>query len=300
MTEEELNLISHYRAPLPSLGKEVEGFVIDEVNGERVESPKCVLSQGGATAALGLSGGGSTGFKRSLSSVGLNPHLSPDLVQKIENPLPVRYVSARSKVPILGYEVETFISALEAVVRAYMMERLPSSLNKLAIKANALRDIFARTALDSMIYQESGYWQAREGEKIIQILDNHLLDYARKWSKTFPDEFWKLLIKIKGYPSYIALDRPAYVGHWVNDIVYARLAPKIKEELTKLNPRVPETGSRQHKHHQFLTEDEGIPALKDHIISVMTLMKAAQNETDFNRMLDRAMPKWGKSIPFDL
>ena len=303
MTEEELNRISHYRAPLPSLGKEVEGFVIDEVNGEPVKLPICVLSQRGATAALGLIGGGSFGFRRSLGSSGLAPHLPDDLVEKLNNPLPVKFTlkgSDKSGKLIQGYEVETFISALAAIVGAYMKGVLPSSLHKLAFKANALRDIFARTALDSMIYQESGYWRVIEDQRLSQILDKYLKDYARKWSKTFPDKFWYLLIEIKGYPSYMALKRPSFVGRWVNDLIYERLAPNIREELAKRSPRTSPSGARKYKFHQFLTEDHGMPALKEHIIKVTTLMEVAKNKDDFTRMLDKTAPKFDKTIPLNM
>ncbi|MBK9584584.1 MAG: hypothetical protein IPO55_01515 [Alphaproteobacteria bacterium] len=53
--------------------------------------------------------------------------------------------------------------------------------------------------------------------------------------RTFPDEFWIKLIKVKGYPSYMALKRPSFVGHWVNDIIYDRIKPGIRKKLNELN-----------------------------------------------------------------
>jgi hypothetical protein len=158
----------------------------------------------------------------------------------------------------------------------------------------------ANTTLDSIIYQETGFWQAREGQRVAEILDKYLQVNARKWAKTFPDEFWIKLIKVKGYPSYYAIRRPSSVGHWVNDIVYDRLAPGIHQKLNELNPRLP-SGRRKNTHHQHMTEDHGIPELKDHLIKTMAYMDAAANESQFERMLNRGTPRFGTSyeIPLD-
>ncbi len=48
----------------------------------------------------------------------------------------------------------------------------------------------ANTTLDTILYQDSGFWVAIEGQRIADILDKHLQEHARKWAKTFPDEFW--------------------------------------------------------------------------------------------------------------
>ena len=117
--------------------------------------------------------------------------------------------------------------------------------------------------------------------------------------KTFPDEFWDKLLRIKGYPSFIGLKRPAFVGHWVNDVVYSRLAPGVKTKLQELNPRE-ESGHRKRKHHQFLTDDHGVPELKQHIAKVMVLMDASSNRREFERLLNRSLPRYGDTIELPL
>ena len=126
----------------------------------------------------------------------------------------------------------------------------------------------------------------------------YLTDAARAWSKTFPDEFWQKLVRVKGYDSYYALRRPAFVGHWVNDIVYARLAPGIKTKLKEINPRT-EGGSRKNKHHQHLTDD-GLPELKDHLKKVMVLMDAASSKKEFEKLLNRSLPRFEDTLKLPL
>ncbi|MBK9585469.1 MAG: P63C domain-containing protein [Alphaproteobacteria bacterium] len=159
----------------------------------------------------------------------------------------------------------------------------------------------AHVGIAGLIDEATGYQEVRDKKALQAILDKYLQDHARKWAKTFPDEFWIKLIKVKGYPSYMALKRPSFVGHWVNDIIYDRIKPGIRKKLNELNPRLPETGRRKKINTQYFTEDYGLPELKDHLKGVMILMDAAGgSEVQFNRMLNRALPKYGDTIEMPL
>ena len=85
------------------------------------------------------------------------------------------------------------------------------------------------------------------------------------------------------------MKRPSIIGHYTNDIVYARIAPGVLEELEKKNPALP-NGNRQNKHHQWFTPDFGHPKLKEHLAAVIALMRAAANWGQFQRSLKRAFP----------
>ena len=185
-------------------------------------------------------------------------------------------------------------------MRSILKAKLTQTQEFLGDRAQAMLIALANTTLDTILYQESGFWEAVEGQRVAEILDKHLQEHARKWAKTFPDEFWVKLIKTKGYPSYIALKRPSFVGHLVNDIVYDRLVPGARNKLNEINPRWP-SGYRKNKHHQHATEDYGLPELKAHLIRVMAYMDAAANDTQFMRLLNRGCPKYGRTyeMPFD-
>jgi len=117
--------------------------------------------------------------------------------------------------------------------------------------------------------------------------------------KTKLHHYREKLLRIKGYESYIGLKRPSFVGHWVNDIVYDRIAPGIRKKLKELNPRM-ESGNRKFKNTQFMTLDHGIPELKEHLSKAMVLMDAATGSKEFDRLLNRSLPKFGETleIPF--
>jgi hypothetical protein len=225
--------------------------------------------------------------------------MDENLREKIDKPIIFKYFTTGSEsgpgVTVHGLETSTFVEILRVILNT----KLTETQRFLAERAQAMLIGLANTTLDSILYQESGFWKAIEGQRVSEILDKYLQDHARKWAKTFPDEFWSKLIRVKGYPSFMALNRPAFVGHWVNDIVYDRLVPGARKRLNTVNPRLP-AGYRKNKNHQYTTDDFGLPELKAHLIKVMAYMDAAANETQFSRMLNRGCPKFGDTFEMPL
>jgi hypothetical protein len=88
----------------------------------------------------------------------------------------------------------------------------------------------------------------------------------------------------------MTVNRPSVVGRYTNDLVYERLAPDILQELEARNPK-DEHGSRKHRHHQWLTEDVGHPALAQHLYALIGFMRVSDSWEAFHRMVDRAFPK---------
>ena len=95
------------------------------------------------------------------------------------------------------------------------------------------------------------------------------------------------------------VNRPQIVGYYTNDIVWERLAPGVREELERINPKT-ETGVRRSKHHQCLTADIGPPALQRHLSGVMVLMRGAVKWEAFMRSLQRAYPKINTTLPLPI
>jgi hypothetical protein len=123
-------------------------------------------------------------------------------------------------------------------------------------------------------------------------LAKYLSDHKLKWAKTFPDDFYKEIYRLKGwsYSGNSFQSRPSIVGKYTNDIVYERLAPGVLEKLQELNP-VNEKGNRSTKHFQWLSEDHGVPELKSHLSGVIALMKASNSWRQFQRLVSRVYPK---------
>lgn len=249
------------------------------------------------TAAIGMKGRGQ-GMARISGNTTLKPYLSKGLALAISEPIEI---TGRTPKPVHGYKAEILADLCDTILEARNNGALTTQQEqRYGLFAETLVRGFARLGIVALIDEATGYQDKRDKDALQQILTKFLSDEQRKWAKTFPDEFWHKLIKVKGYPSYMALKRPSFVGHWVNSIVYDRIAPGISSKLKALNPRR-DNGNRNHKHHQHFTDDHGLPELREHLSKVMVLMDASANNREFERLLNRSLPKYGDTIdlPFD-
>ena len=73
------------------------------------------------------------------------------------------------------------------------------------------------------------------------------------------------------------------------DLVYKRLAPGVQEELNHRNPK-DDKGNRRSKHHQWLTDDIGHPALAQHLHAILGLMRASKTWEQFKTLANTAFP----------
>ncbi len=96
------------------------------------------------------------------------------------------------------------------------------------------------------------------------------------------------------------VNRPSFVGKIVNDIIYSRLAPGVLDELRELNPSI--SGKRKVRHHQFLTDDIGHPALQHHLYAVISMMRGFPDRKydQFHRALVRSFPKNNDQFALDI
>jgi hypothetical protein len=114
----------------------------------------------------------------------------------------------------------------------------------------------------------------------------------------FDAEFYEHLFRLRGleFPKD-TVKRPQYFGHLTNDIIYARLAPGILDELRKISERR-DDGRLKYPYTRRLTEDVGHPRLRERPASVITIMKlSAAYDTDFMEKLNRIHPRWDETLP---
>jgi len=171
-----------------------------------------------------------------------------------------------------------------------------------ANNAKLMMRALAHVGIIALVDEATGYQEIRDRNALQIILDKYLTDEWAKWTKTFPDDFYKNLFRLKNVPYPIGQGgrKPSYVGHWTNDIVYSRLAPGVLKTLKEKNPRENHTTTRKRKHHQYLTRDYGHPALTEHLSNVSFLMSGCSTWDEFKKSLDRAKPKYGDTIEMDI
>ncbi|MEO1352262.1 MAG: P63C domain-containing protein [Cyanobacteria bacterium J06635_15] len=173
---------------------------------------------------------------------------------------------------------------------------------RIAKKARLIMRALAHVGIISLVDEATGYQRERASNALSEILEAFIAKELQAWVKTFPDEYYEELFRLRGltYPTD-TVKRPQHFGHLTNDIVYKRLAPGVLEELRNSTPKYP-SGARKHKFFQKLTGDIGHPKLREHLASVVTVMKLSSSYQDFKGKLDKVHPKYDEtlSLPLDL
>ena len=269
-----------------------------------------VLSESGINKHLGVTGGKNYRLRSMsnpvhdmgplplfIASKALFPFIAKVFKQADLTPIEYQIGNTIAK----GYPAEILPKICEIWLTAREKGALQSTQIPKAKRAEILMRGLATVGIVALVDEATGYQDVRDRQALQVILDKYLTDEWAKWTKTFPDDYYKELFRLKGltYPTMDGGKKPAYVGHWTNDIVYSRLAPGVLKELREKNSRQI-SGNRKRKHHQHFTRDFGHPILTEHISNITFLMTGSTDWNQFKNMLDRAKPRYGDTIEMDV
>jgi hypothetical protein len=282
--------------PLKIGNAEIPCYVLS--NGMRI------LSGRGMQEAFGLGQRAGDILKNFLTSLLARPPIKAlahsDLLNALENPIRFKRPGRGGRLAT-GYEATILADICELILAARQDNLLV--LDKelvIAKECEILTRGFARVGIIALVDEVTGYQEDRAREALEDILRQFISDELMKWVKTFPDDFYRQLFKLRGWQYHeFSVKRPSIAGKITNDIIYERLAPGVLDELRRLTPKDTK-GRRKHRYFQRLTEDIGHPKLREHIASVITLMKASTSWRKFYSMLNRALPRWDSTLPMAL
>jgi hypothetical protein len=281
--------------PLKIGEAEIECYVLDD--GTRV------LTQASFLEALGRH---RRAKGRKITDEPAEEPLPPILQGKAINPFISAETLAKAK-PITfglptggrasGYNAELLPAVCEIYLKAREVGALPANQQHVAKQAEILVRGLARVGIIALVDEATGYQEMRAKTALVEILEAFIDKELQAWVQTFPDDFYREMFRLRDldYPSG-TVKRPQYFGNLTNDIVYKRLAPGVLDELRNVTPR-DDAGRRKHKYFQRLTANIGYPKLREHLGSVVTLMKLSKDWPDFMRKLEVIHPRVGDTIP---
>jgi hypothetical protein len=273
-----------------------------------IEIPCAVLEDGTRVVsqrgfAAGLGGSKPTSITRR-GAGNLPPFLaSENLKQFIDKDLeaaakPIPYIG-KSGHKALGVAASAFPMICDVYLKARDAKKLRWNQIHLAQRADILMRGLAHIGIIALVDEATGYQADRVANALAKILEQYLAKELRKWVKTFPDDYYRELFKLRNWIyDEKSTKRAPLIGKLTNNIVYDRIAPWIRKELEKRNPKLP-SGRRGHYHHQHFSEDFGHPRLREHLSSVITLMKISPNWRKFMEYINRALPKQTELPLFD-
>jgi hypothetical protein len=274
-----------------------------------LDIPCCVLDDGtrlltqfGFLSAIGRSPRPAAGRASSiekgapfLALDNLKPFVSEDLDRSAT---PILFQTDRGT-RSLGYRAEL----LPQVCYVYLSAReagalLPSQI-KFAQACELVMRSLAHVGIAALVDQATGFQHDHPAEGLAKILEAFIAKELQPWVRTFPTAYYQELFRLRGleYPSNQF--KPQYFGALTNDILYKRLAPRVVEELKLVTELVP-NGRPGHKYFQKLASNIGYPKLREHLGSVVTIMKLSKDYPEFKQHLDRLHPPYWKTVPLPL
>jgi hypothetical protein len=257
-------------------------------DGTRVLTQKSVLS------SIGYSGGKPTGRKPTetgqlpvfMYGKAINPFITKELTDTAK---PIIFVPLNGG-KAYGFKAEILPAICDMFLQARSAGALAHNQQAIAQRCEVLMRSFAKVGIVALVDEATGYQQVRDREALHKLLAVYLAEERLKWAKTFPDEFYRQIYRLKGWKFPGTQHRTPYIGRLTNEIIYERLPLGVLVELKKRNPTIPGRRTRKYKHFQFLSENVGQPDLRDHLIQVIALMRASKKWTGFKRLMDRAFP----------
>ncbi|MDX2258014.1 MAG: P63C domain-containing protein [Hyphomicrobiaceae bacterium] len=263
-----------------------------------------VLSQRGLQTGIGMSISGGTlgeqrmaGFVEGLAKKGID---IKDLSARIRNPIRFRFPGGGRTA--YGLEATILADICDVVLTARKAKVLVPQQEHIADQCELLVRGFARVGIIALVDEATGYQADRTKDALSKILEAFIAKELQPWLPTFPADFYRELFRLRGLPfPSDTVRRPQYFGWLTNDMVYRRIAPGVLEELQKVTPRSDETGRYKYKFFQRLTANAGYPKLREHLGSVVSIMKLSTDWADFKAKLDRIHPRFDKTLemPFE-
>jgi hypothetical protein len=224
-----------------------------------------------------------------ISSKNLEPFITPEVRKLL---VPITFKTTKG-LAAAGFKAELLPEVCDIYLQAKEAGVLTESQKPTAKKCEIIIRSLAKIGIIGLIDEATGYQDVRDRQALQKILEMYIRDEYAKWTKKFPDEFYRELFRLRSW-SYSATTskRPQCIGRITNDLIYSRLPPGVLEELKRKNPIV-KKGQRKHKHHQFLSDNIGIPDLDRHLYAVIGFMRSASSWDVFYKGFNRAYPKRG-------
>ncbi len=218
-----------------------------------------------------------------LYGTSLEPFIPESLRIALNNPIHYRVKRGIRK----GVNATLIPEICEVWLNARDAGALQPSQEKIARNADILMRGFARVGITALVYEATGYELIKDRDELERILEAYISKELLTWTKRFPDDYYENLFRLRGWQYRpVSVKRPKYVGKLTNELIYEQLPEGVLEELRSKNP-ITQKGHRKYHHHRFLTEDIGNPHLEKQVASVVTLMKASNNWSTFQRLFNR-------------
>ncbi|MCB0400938.1 MAG: hypothetical protein KDD41_02565 [Flavobacteriales bacterium] len=228
----------------------------------------------------GRESGGLTNYLKARS---VEPYLPPKFRGEIKDNV---LIFKAGSTTIHGIEANDVVDICKAYLTARQNGSLHPQQAKLAEQAEMFITACAKTGIDAVVDEATGYQYFRKVNDLQEKLNAYLQEEYREWTLTFPREFFMQLYKLEGKTPPMPLQKyPKRFGRYVMHYIYDTLDPDVADFLRENNP---EPGGNRHHHQLF--NDFGYDNLSSHLMSVIGIMKASTTMGKFKENIAIAFP----------
>lgn len=273
MPQDEIDKLpfAKWRGKIDLGGAELDCYVLDDETR--------VISSGSTTKAIANVERGS--LQDYIGQKALNPFIDKDKVLQET----IRFSIPGTQWVAIGITTEHFELICRGYVQAlYQGAYLTDRQREIAIKCAVLTSGLARTGLDALVDEATGYQYERAEDALQVKLRAFISEELRAWEKTFPDELWEEFGRLTGWKTPLQT-RPKWWGKLVTELIYDTLDEDVAKYL-KENKPPPGV-----KWHSQLTEDVGVRQLVSRCYEVIGMAKTCD---DIHELRQRVAQHYGK------
>jgi hypothetical protein len=289
---------------------ELHSYVLDD--GRRV------FTQQGMLHALGITFGGSGqkggyrlgNFIAQKAFVKRTPTMPPLISAELRRSIYERFLFITPKRKLAyGYEATLLPDLVAAILRARINGFLTDKVHDhIVARAEVLLQGFARVGIIALVDEATGYQSSREVDALQAYLRRFLSDRRLPWEKMFPDDYYREMFRLWGWPYRKGPKGPRYAGVLTLRLIYVPLlmtrpevmpvlqthpqleaSQQLLDGLRRRNTRNP-SGRWRDRYHQWLTTDMGQRALQDQISQVTGFMAVSEIKEHFFGLFERRFP----------
>ena len=235
--------------------------------------------------------GGMSRLELFVSGKLIKPFISDSLFERVKSPIKFKIGSNTA----YGYDSDTLIDIAEAVIQADNSGKLQKQQAGIAHQCRVITSSLTRIGLVALIDEATGHQIKRDSDELQKILTAYLLPEHRPWMQTIPEEFTNEIYRVYGWKRQSNIRGPRYAGKLIRQLIYEKLPKPVLPVLDQINPSN-EKYQRKHRHHQFLTDKQGLDHFRSQVITVMTLLRISKSKADFGRHLEAY---FGSQLSFD-
>ena len=272
--------IAAFKGVLPLMGIEIPCYVLD--TGQRV-----IGRTSAAEMLSGIKGGG--GLEKYLGVAAIKPFIPEDLFLERLVAFRLLEVEGLGKA-VKGLEADAMIDLCQGLVAALDVnsrDQLPEGVPRMtdrqkqfAVRASMFLSACAKSGLDALIDEVTGYQYERDDDALRVKLQAYLVQEMRRWEKTYPDQLWIEFARLTQRTGDFR-KRPKFWGKLVMELIYDYLDPDVSEWL-KTNAPAPKGGK---SYHRWLSEQYGLRKLIEHIWMVIGIAKTCTSMMELRRKM---------------